>query len=343
VATDIANANAKPPLWKLYLTTSDKWPPISSTVAEDIVALPDPTVTDPELTKLGEALFQFTGLSKNNEISCASCHRRGAAFSDPSRVSIGVEGKQGTRNSPSLLNADLWKVLFWDARATDLSAQALEPLTHANEMGSSPQLAEQRVKENEKLMALWRNAYSSNEVLWPKMANALAEFQRSLRGRESNFDHFYKAVNAGDTDKAKAVINDEQLLGLHVYRTKANCVACHNGALFSDQKLHNTGLHYFGRKFEDLGVYWLSNNPSDMGKFRTPMLRHLNQTSPWMHNGLFDDLRGIIRMYAHGGARPRRPKNLPAMMAYPETSPILKPFSLTKEEENALISFLKTL
>ena len=330
-------------LWQQYLTSQDKWPPISSFAEQDITALPLAKVTEKSLVDLGEALFSFTGLSKTNEISCASCHRPGASFSDPSRVSVGINGRVGKRNSPSLLNVDLWDTLFWDSREHDLATQALEPLVHPDEMGSSPQFAVAKVKENTDLMALWIQSFPTEEVSWPRIAQALAEFQASLRGKETTFDAFFKAAIQSDENSAKNAFSDQQLLGLHVFRTKANCVACHNGTLFSDQKNHNTGLHYFGRKFEDLGVYNLSNNPNDMGKFRTPMLRHLMQTSPWMHNGLFDDLRGIIRMYAHGGARPRRPKDLPIMMAYPETTQILQPFTLSKEEEDALISFLKTL
>jgi cytochrome c peroxidase len=337
------NVQADSALWLSYLTPPEKWPQKPALAKQDILPLPNAIKVDNDLAELGRLLFQAPSLSKTGNISCASCHRPSVGFSDPIQVSVGINGQKGHRNSPSLLNVDLWDVLFWDGRATELHIQATDPLTHPFEMGATPKHAEEQVHKLPALNQAWHKAYTNKKVNWPDMALALAEFQKTLRGPDTAFDLFYRYIENQDYAKAKTTLTDAQLLGMHVYRTKAGCVNCHNGELFSDQEFHNTGLHYFGRRFEDLGTYELTNNPADMGKFRTPMLRHLVQTTPWMHNGLFDDLTGIVRMYSHGGARPRRPKDLDSMLAFPVTSDMLVPFKLSKEEESALLEFLKVL
>lgn len=332
-------------LWSMYLTSPENWPATAEHATQDITSLPYAS-TDQVLNAkeaLGQALFSFPKLSSDQQASCASCHFPDVGFSDPSRVSVGAHGKQGTRNSPSLLNVALWDVLFWDGRETDLATQATEPLIHPLEMNSSPEFAEKAIKREPEMLKLWKAAYPNEKVTWTLAANALAAFQNTLKGPHTGFDKFVEAVKHNDHQSAREALSTQELRGLHIYRTTAGCVNCHNGALFSDQAFHNTGLHYFGRKFEDLGVYEITHNVEDMGKFRTPMLRHLMTTRPWMHNGLFDDLRGIVRMYAHGGARPKRPKSLPSTEPYPQTSEILTPFRLSKEEEDALIAFLMKL
>jgi cytochrome c peroxidase len=343
IALSTVQVHANSELWSSYLTQPEKWPQKSALAKQDILPLPAAAIVDKDLAELGRILFHTPSLSKTGDISCASCHRPSVGFSDPTRVSIGINGKKGHRNSPSLLNVDLWDVLFWDGRSTELHIQATGPLTHPSEMGATPQHAEAQVLNLPALTQAWQKAYPDKKVNWPDMALALAEFQTTLRGADTAFDVFYRYAKNQDYAKAKRALTDTQLLGMHIFRTKAGCVNCHNGELFSDQEFHNTGLHYFGRRFEDLGTYELTKIPADMGKFRTPMLRHLAQTSPWMHNGLFDDLKGIVRMYSNGGARPRRPKDLDPMLDFPITSDILEPFDMSKKEEVALLEFLKIL
>ena len=183
------------------------------------------------------------------------------------------------------------------------------------------------------------------DISWELLAESLAEFQRTLMDdpKTQPLDSFLLAIEAGDWQEAKKALTDQQLQGLHLFRTKAGCIKCHNGPLLSDQRFHNTGLHYFGRKFEDLGRYEITGKNQDMGAFRTPSLRHLMATKPWMHNGLFTQLEGIIRMYEHGGARPRRPATLPDEQYYPTTTQLLTPFDLTPAERQALMAFIKAL
>ncbi len=341
--TSQATSNGSEKLWQQYLQSPDAWPKMAPFAEQDVAPLPQAAKINEDEVALGRALFHAKTLSRSRRISCANCHIADAGFGDPLAVSIGAKGREGKRNSPSLLNVDLWQTLFWDGRAQDLAEQAMEPLTHVDEMDSTPQIAQQAVKQNRQLLSLYKQAYGQENVRWDNMATALAAFQSTLRGPDTRFDHFYRAVADAKFEDARKLITTQELRGLHLYRTKAGCVNCHNGELFSDQKFHNTGLHYFGRKFEDLGRYELTGKNEDMGSFRTPMLRHVHQTNPWMHNGLFDSMLGIVRMYKHGGARPKRPQNLPEEQYFPETSEILQPFPLSKEEEEALLAFIKIL
>jgi cytochrome c peroxidase len=139
------------------------------------------------------------------------------------------------------------------------------------------------------------------------------------------------------------MLSDEQLWGLHLFRTKARCMTCHEGALLSDNQFHNTGLSYYGRKFEDLGRYEVTGLASDVGRFRTPSLVAVSQTGPWMHNGLFSSLPGVVNLYNAGGARTKRREVYDNDPLYPETTPLLVKLELTKEERSALVAFLTLL
>ncbi|MBF0806875.1 cytochrome-c peroxidase, partial [Streptococcus sp. 19428wA2_WM07] len=140
-------------------------------------------------------------------------------------------------------------------------------------------------------------------------------------------------------------LNDRELLGLHLFRTKARCMSCHSGALLTDQQFHNLGLTYYGRKkYEDLGRYLVTGKNEDVGKFRTPGLRGVAQSGPWMHNGLFPQMVGLLNMYNAGMSRPV-PQNAQqaADPKFPVTSPLLRPLQLTSDEIIALKSFLEVL
>ncbi|RUO35976.1 cytochrome-c peroxidase [Aliidiomarina shirensis] len=329
-------------IYSLYLQPMHKWPCYSAD-REDLEPLPKPVEVEQALVSLGETLFHDKNLSSDRSVSCASCHQPEHRFADPRRISPGVEGREGHRNTPSLMNVDLWNVLFWDGRESSLQHLAVQPLTNPLEMNSNPGLAVMRVTEQDRYKALVEEYFGDSTITWQRITEALAAFQLTLRSPENKLDTFLNAIADGNYEVAENALNSEQLLGLHLFRTKANCVACHQGALLSDQKFHNMGLHYFGRRFEDLGVFAVNGEPSDVGKFRTPTLRHLEETRPWMHNGLFDDLLGIVRMYSHGGPRPRpRGENINNPL-FPVTTDELKPFNLTKEEEAALVEFLKVL
>ncbi|RAV28492.1 hypothetical protein DN748_12790 [Sinomicrobium soli] len=143
----------------------------------------------------------------------------------------------------------------------------------------------------------------------------------------------------GDTSR----LSDREVLGLHLFRTKARCINCHNSPLFSDNKFHNTGLTYYGRKYEDLGRYGHTGKKEDVGKFRTVTLREVARTAPYMHNGIFPHLRGVINLYDAGMPRPVRKPHQQRDSLFPETSPLLKKLHLTDDEKLSLRAFLLTL
>lgn len=325
-----------------YLVAKEQWP-CQQGLPGDLAALPAVQETVPALVTLGVQLFHDPRLSSNGKVACSSCHQPQHQFNDTVRISAGVEGREGRRTTPSLMNVDLWPVLFWDARENNLTALAVQPLTNPVEMNSTPEHAAAAVANAREYAPLFENAFGDTEVSWERMAEALAAFQRTLRSQDYDYEKFIQAIEDKNFDEAGKHINDEQLLGLHLFRTRARCVQCHHGPLLSDFKTHNMGLHYFGRKYEDLGVYAQSGNAEDVGHFRTPTLRHVSKTGPWMHNGLFPTMLGIVRMYGHGGPRPKPRADQVNNPLFPETSDELIPFNLSYEEQQALVTFLNML
>lgn len=167
-----------------------------------------------------------------------------------------------------------------------------------------------------------------------RLARALAAYVASLRPEKTRFDDFL----AGRAD----ALDDTELLGLHLFRTQARCMNCHNGPLLTDHQFHNIGLSFYGRRNQDLGRYEATRDPADLGRFRTPSLRNVAQAGPWMHNGLFPDLRGLLRMYNAGMGREAPPADPPDPHA-PRKSAHIKPLDLSPAEIDALLAFLKTL
>lgn len=167
-----------------------------------------------------------------------------------------------------------------------------------------------------------------------RLARALAAYVASLRPEKTRFDEFL----GGRAD----ALDDNELLGLHLFRTQARCMNCHNGPLLTDHQFHNIGLSFYGRRNQDLGRYEATRDPADLGRFRTPSLRNVAQAGPWMHNGLFPDLRGLLRMYNAGMGRDAPPADPPDPYA-PRKSEHIKPLDLSPAEIDALLAFLKAL
>ncbi|MEN3160228.1 cytochrome c peroxidase [Alkalimonas sp. NCh-2] len=338
-ASEMVNSEAA----EAYLQPQSQWPPKHSDAAEDVAPVPLPVKLDDYLVQLGKVLFHDKGLSGDSSVSCASCHQADIHFADHSKLSPGVQGRLGKRTTPMLRLVGLWEILFWDARIDTLEALIEQPLTDPLEMDNTVEAAVTYITSQAKYVEAFTIAYGDDAITWPRAAQAIAEFMRSIPSPERPFDLFMQAVKMEDFTQAEDVLSKQEREGLHLFRTKAGCVQCHSGALFSDQRLHNTGLTYYGRRFEDLGHFNISGKPEDVGKFRTPSLRYLSERNHFMHNGLFDDLLGIVRMYAHGGSRPKPRGEQVNDPLFPKTTDLLQPFDLSKEEEQALLAFLRTL
>lgn len=220
----------------------------------------------------------------------------------------------------------------WDGRAGSLEDQVKSPIENPVEMNLHTKLAVRRIAKIKGYRDLFKKAFGNEKVSEEKINYAIATFERTLISPKSRYDKFV----SGDKEQ----LSDSEINGLHLFRTKANCVNCHNTPYFSDQKLHNIGLTYFGREYEDLGRYEFTKKNEDVGKFKTPTLREVSQTAPYMHNGLFPHLLGVLNMYNAGMPTEKRNRNTP--MA-PQKSEMLKKLDLTDSELTDLENFLLTL
>ena len=317
-----------------YAQPSSEWPP--ATVDPGIKAVelgPLPEIPDVDWhtearEELGKKLFFDPRMSRSEQIACASCHDSHLGWTDGRRSSFGHDRALGPRNSMTLLNVAFFNELFWDGRADGIVDLMLQPIQNPIEMNATIEGVIARLSAIDGYAAEFDKAFGSAEITPDRLALALASFVRTIRSFRNHFDRFVEGEYH--------LLNDQEIEGLHLFRTKARCMNCHSGPLLSDGEFHHTGLSYFGRRFEDLGRSNVTNDHDDRGKFRTPMLRDLKFTGPWMHNGLFTNFTGVLRMYNHGITfnATRIPKEAPPL------SPLIKPLGLTKAEIAALEAFL---
>lgn len=291
--------------------------------------------TTPDKAALGQRLFEDPKLSASGQIACASCHAQELGFADGLRTSFGHDRQRGSRNAPSVATAAWATSLFWDGRVKTLEEQSLHPIVDAKEMAADLPVVTARIAADPSYATPFAQAFGSPEVTTDRIAKALAAFQRTLKPRSSPYARFL----AGRTD----ALNDQQLRGLHLFRTKAGCANCHSGPLLSDQKFHNLGLSFYGRARQDLGRYEVTGAPADVGAFRTPSLLNISRTGPWMHNGLFPTLEGVVAFYNAGGARPRPGPDQKDDPLFPTTDPLLIKCDLTPQERADLVAFLEAL
>lgn len=287
---------------------------------------------NPAVITLGAVLFADTRLSRNQSVSCASCHRPEHSFGDGRALAVGADGLMGRRRSMPLFAAPFAPQLFWDGRAGSLQEQVLGPIADPREMNHALPQALARVAALPEYGPLFEAAYGAGAIDVERMARALAAFVATLRPPATRFDRFL----AGDI----AALDDREMIGLHLFRTEARCMNCHSGPLLTDHRLHNIGLSFAGRRNQDLGRYEFTRAPADAGAFRTPSLRGVAQAAPYMHNGIFPSLIGVVRMYNAGMPSGRVPADAP--VAAPQT-PLIQPLRLSPAELEALVAFLGTL
>ncbi|TCD26655.1 cytochrome-c peroxidase [Pedobacter psychrodurus] len=330
-------------LRKVYSKPTDQWP--KPTVDKDAVFQelgeipPSPVDLKNDSTKkvveLGKILFFDPRLSGSNQISCSSCHAPDLHWTDGRQVSVGHDHLTNIRNAPSLENVWFYKRLFWDGRAASLEEQAGSPVAAHNEMHQDMKVLPKKLSKIKGYQPLFAAAFGSKEITNKRIFESLATFQRSIVSRRTPFDRFLA--------KDKKALTDQQLVGLHLFRTKARCINCHNGPFFTDNEFHNDGLTYYGRKYEDLGLYNVTKKPEDVGKFKTPGLRNVMKTAPWFHNGLFPDIDGVMNMYNVGMPVQRvKPEQLNDPLL-PKNDKLLKGLKLSIAEKDAVVAFLEAL
>jgi len=328
---------------------ASKWPAptldslIDKTKFEDIGSLPK-KIPYPENNpyssakkNLGKFLFFDGRLSKTGQIACASCHHPELAWTDNIMRSIGHNRQNNSRNSMTIKNVAFAKTLFWDGRAASLEEQASMPISDPKEMNTHIDIAVENINKIASYKPWFKDAFGDEEVTADRIFKAIATFERTQVSRNSKFDKFIKGK--------KEVFTDEEVLGMHLFRTKARCINCHNTAYFSDNQFHNDGQTLFGSKNEDFGRYNKTKLKEDIGKFKTPTLREVSNTGPWMHHGHFLSLLDIVFLYNLGNPAPIQKRYLgtPRDSLIPTTSPIIKKLNLSKEEISAVVAFIKTL
>lgn len=301
------------------------------------VPFPQNNPTNPAKVELGKFLFYDPRLSTSGQVACASCHDPQLGWGDGKRVAFGHDRKLGSRNAMTLWNTAYYTSLFWDGRATSLEDQARFPVQDHLEMNENLSEMESKVQKFTGYRAMFAKAFNGDSTInLDRIFKAIATFERTIVSPNSRFDLFIQ----GKSD----MVTDQELLGLHLFRTKAGCVNCHNGGLFADNKFHNDGQTLFASANEDLGLYNVTGNPKDVGKFKTPSLREVVNTGPWMHHGNFPTLKDVVLFYNLGNPAPiQRSYKGERDHLLPVTSPLLKKLNLSDEEVGAVIAFLGTL
>lgn len=314
----------------------------------------------PAKIELGRKLFYDRRLSLNDTLSCAICHIPEQGFSsNEMTTAVGIEGRSVRRNSPTLYNVAYASLLFHDGRENSLEQQAWGPLLAHNEM-ANPSIGYviDKIKSSGDYRGLFEKAFKQ-EASMQTVGQALASYQRSLNAADSAFDRWYYA-------KHISALSAQAQQGFALFTGKAGCSGCHSigekSALFSDQKRHNTGIGYLdsmqktpekqrlqvapgvfidvdskhlqsldSRKPGDLGYYEISQNPADRWAYKTPSLRNVALSAPYMHNGSLATLTDVVTFYNQGG------------VANENLSPLIKPLHLSDAEIAELVAFLQAL
>jgi len=295
-------------------------------IATVLIALSFTNIEPGNKAELGKLLFFDPILSKDKTISCASCHKPEFAFADTATVSKGVEGKRGTRNSPTAMNVMLRRPFFWDGRAKTLEEQALAPIENPVEMNLPLDSAIQRLQISRAYRDYFKRIFDS-EPSKETVAAAIAAFERTLETSDSPFDKwkFYDDDNAVSATVKK---------GFEIFNGKGKCSKCHFGADFTQNDFRNIGL-FNGRNLNDSGRAKITGKKEDLGKFKTPSLRNVAVTGPYMHNGIFKTLKQVIDFYNEPDKVVSTSINRDSVLA--------KPLGLTPVEKNELEAFLLSL
>lgn len=296
------------------------------------VPIPKNNPPTDETIALGRRLFYDNRLSKDNTLSCASCHQPDAYFTDNLRVSKGVGGQSGVRNAPTLLNVAYEPFQFWDGRALTLEDQAAGPMINPVEMNQAHDVSVSKLRRDPVYHSMFRAAFGTEDVTLSRIEKALASFERTLLSGDSAFDRFQYG---GD----KNALTPQQVRGLAVFinPVKGNCAACHTinaqYALFTDGKFHNLGegVEDDGVTFKDLGRYHQTGIQSDRGAFKTPTLRNIAKTAPYMHDGSLKTLKEVVDFYAgQGNSNPNLDKEIQSI-------------HLSGQDREDLVAFLNSL
>jgi len=275
--------------------------------------------------KLGEKLFHEKILSKDSSISCASCHLPDYGFSDTVAFSMGIYGRPTTRNTPPVLNMKNRPYFFWDGRAASLEQQSLMPISHPDEMGLPVKEAVARLNKNKTYRDLFLKTFGTVPTA-ANLAAAFAAFEKTLETDSSRFDLSF--------DDSTLMTEQEERGRKLFVSEKTKCFDCHRRQDFTTDEFLNIGL-YDGNQLNDPGRFKITGKKEDLGKFKTPGLRNVAVTAPYMHNGMFKTLEEVVEYYNNPGAFVLNPINIDKRLEVP--------LGLTRQEKADLVAFLKSL
>jgi len=295
---------------------------------DSVPKAPADNPTTVEKAKLGRRLFFDPILSTDGTVSCASCHRPDHGFASPDAISIGIAGKKGTRNAPSVLNAGFGKHLSWDGRDASLEEQTMGPLTSETELGGDLDVVIANLKKDKAYVDAFASVFGDAKsadaaVTKENLAKAIACFERTLNSGNSKVDRF--------RNEDYEALSKEARQGLWIFESRGGCWKCHNGSNLADGEFHNTGVG-FGEKGRDVGRAEATKDSAHNFQFKTPGLREVEHTAPYMHDGSIKTLKEVVEFYNKGGS----PDD-------PTLDKKMKPLNLTDEEVGFLVEFLKAL
>jgi len=331
-------------------------PPIPADNAQLVDEDGYPLVNDPKV-ELGKVLFYDNRLSGDASISCADCHSDDFGWTDGADLCRGYNGTAHWRNCQTIINSAYFSKLFWDGASKSLESQAVSAASGAVAGNGERDMMEERLRQVPQYVEMFADVFGTP---WPDLEDAwraIAAYERTLIQIDTPFDRYMK----GDENAMSA----DAIAGLKLFQGKAECQRCHDGALLTDEKYYNLGvpenpafendqLRQITFRYEqyakgvtediyrsvktDLGLYYVTKRTADMGKFRTPMLRYLLYTAPYMHNGAFYTLEEVIDFYNDGGSEDQILTNFD----FGTKTDLIRPLGLTDTEKRHLIAFLES-
>lgn len=304
------------------LAEETPYPQLPAGLDRDAYAVPEDNPVTPAKVELGKLLYFDKRVSIDDTISCASCHHPQKGWADDKPTSLGVDGKTGNRNSPTVINTAFNYFQFWDGRAASLEEQAVGPMANPVEMAHTLEGVEQRIGAIEGYKPFFKEAFGDETVTIDRIAKAIASFERTVLSGNSKWDRHL----AGDT----SALSEPAKRGLALFEGKANCAQCHNGFNLTDGIFHNLGVG-MDKPEPDLGRYEQTKQEKDKGAFKTPTLRDITRTAPYMHDGSQKTLEEVMDFYNKGGE--------PNAWLDPKVVPL----DLTPEEISDIIEFMKSL
>jgi cytochrome c peroxidase len=328
--------------WKLVATNGSKAEPVKSAKVEMFPAdgpkiplglveifWPEDNPYTPAKAELGWLLFFDNRLSSDGSVSCASCHSPEHAFTDARPVSTGIRGQKGGRSAPSIINRVYGAAQFWDGRAASLEDQAKGPIanplemTHEKDAGKAHGTTIERLRKISDYRKRFKNVFGTEDFTIDHVAKAIATFERTVLSGNSPYDQF----KAGD----KSALSESQQRGMNVFfSNNARCDACHDGAAFTTNQFANIGIG-MDKPNPDLGRYLVTKKEEEKGAFKTPGLREVARTGPYMHDGSLKTLEEVVEHYDKGGIKNQW------------LHQDIKPLKLSKQDKTDLVAFLHAL